>query len=162
MGLESVVEFMAAERDRIPAPDASYDGLVSEFIVYPSTAPTKIEQPEMGRVLHPGGRLILTDVIVTQPLPAEVKEELEIIGLDYLCEATMDEFRAWMDDAGLINVDVQDMTPTLQAVWEDRQEADRVASHRLGYSYLLDHPQYGLGKSIFYIYARGEKPKISP
>ncbi len=55
MGLEQVVEFFPAERDRIPMPDYSYDALVSEFIVYPTSIPTKIGQAEMARLLKPGG-----------------------------------------------------------------------------------------------------------
>ncbi len=104
--------------------------------------------------------MILTDVLVTKPLPVDVREELEIIGLDYLCEGTQEDFRQWMKSSGLVNVVVQDLTPTLQAVWEERRENDPSASHQVGYSYLLGHPQYGLGKAIFYIYVRGEKPKI--
>jgi ubiquinone/menaquinone biosynthesis C-methylase UbiE len=162
MGLEAIVEFQPAEQHHIPAPDASFDALVSEFIVYPTTVPAEISQAEMARVLKPGGRLILTEVLLTSPLPAEVREELEIIGLDYLCEATLDDFHTWMVSAGLEKVELQDLTPSVRALWEDRREADRALSHQQGYSYLLDHPEYALGKAIFYISARAEKPKINP
>ncbi|OGO63156.1 MAG: hypothetical protein A2030_09865 [Chloroflexi bacterium RBG_19FT_COMBO_50_10] len=64
-----------------------------------------------------------------------------------------------MVDAGLINVEVHDLTPTVQIVWEDRYAADLAATHQAGYSYLLDDQQIGLGKTIFYTYAHGEKPK---
>ena len=159
MGLDSMVEFIPAEMKHIPLVDATYDALVSEFIVYPTATPTQIGQPEMARVLKPGGRMILTNVIVTRPLPADVREKLEIIGLDYLCEGTPADFHKWMNEAGLINVAVLDLTTTLRSVWEARREVDRAPSHLAGYSYLLDHPQFGLGKAIFYVYVRGEKPE---
>jgi SAM-dependent methyltransferase len=159
MGLESMVEFIPAEMKHIPVPDATYDALVREFIVYPTAAPTQVSQPEMARVLKPGGKMILTDVIVTRPLPPEVREALEVVGLDYLCEGTQADFRTWMSQAGLINVAVLDLTPTLRTVWDARREADRATSHDTGYSYLLDHPQFGLGRAIFYVYVRGEKPE---
>ncbi len=159
MGLESMVEFQMAEKQRIPLPDSSFDGLVSEFIVYPTITPTEIGQPEMARVLAPGGKMILTDVIVSRPLPQEVRDELQAIGLDYLCEGTREDFQSWMTGAGLVNVEVLDLTPTVRKVWEDRRAADRTAAHQTGYSYLLDSPLYGLGEAIFYIYVRGEKPK---
>ncbi len=162
MGLIGMVEFLPAEKQHIPLPDATFDGLVSEFIVYPTSTPTEIGQTEMARVLKPGGRMILTDVIVTKPLPPAVREELQIIGLDYLCAGTSDDFRTWMTAAGLVNVVVMDLTPTLRAVWEDRREADRAATHQKGYSYLLDHPHFGLGQAIFYIYVHAEKPKNQP
>ena len=158
MGLESLVEFQPVEKQHIPLPDAVFDALVSEFIVYPTIAPTQIGQPEMARVLKPGGKMILTDVIVTKPLPPQVREELKMIGLDYLCEGTQADFRSWMEGAGLVNVEVLDLTPMVRTVWAVRREADLTDSHQLGYSYLLDHPEYGLGKSIYYVYIRGVKP----
>ena len=159
MGLEEMVEFIPAEKQHIPMPDASFDSLVSEFIVYPTATPTGIGQPEMARTLKPGGKMILTDVIVTKPLPQEVREELGLIGLDYLCEGTQDDFRHWMSGAGLVDVTLLDLTSILHSVWENRRETDRTVTHQLGYSYLLDDSHFGLGHAIFYIYVRGEKPK---
>jgi SAM-dependent methyltransferase len=159
MGLEGMVEFQPVGKQHIPMPDASYDGLVSEFIVYPTSTPTGIGQPEMARVLAPGGKIILTDVIVTIPLPPQVRQELAAIGLDYLCEATQEDFRSWMTGAGLINVDVLDLTSTVREVWENRRAGDLAAAHQQGYAYLLDGHRFGLGEAIRYIYVRGEKPK---
>ncbi len=159
MGLESMVEFLPAEVDRIPLPDASFDALVSDFIVYPSSTPTEIGQLEMARVLAPGGRMILTDVIVTAPLPTQVRQQLANIGLDYVCQATQDDFRSWMTAAGLIDVKLLDLTPTVQSVWEDRRVIDQSAFHQQAYSYLLDHQKNSLGKGLFYIYVRADKPK---
>ncbi len=159
MGLEGVVEFLPAEKHHIPLPDASFDGLVSEFIVYPTATPTEIRQPVMARVLAPGGKMILTDVIVTKPLTQEVRDALQVIGLDYLRESDTDDFKRWLTGAGLINVAVQDLTPTVRKVWEDRRGSDGVVTHQAGYSYLLDDHPLGLGQAIFYIYAHGEKPK---
>ncbi|NJD60223.1 MAG: hypothetical protein C3F13_03635 [Anaerolineales bacterium] len=158
MGLDGMVEFLPAEMDRIPMDEASFDAVVSEFIVYPTSSPTQISQVEMNRVLIPGGRMILTDVIVTKPIPQSVREDLEIIGLDTLCEGTQDEFRAWMAEAGLIHVEVADLTSILRPVWEERREADRAISHWQGYAYLLDDQDTRLGEAIYYIYVRGEKP----
>jgi ubiquinone/menaquinone biosynthesis C-methylase UbiE len=118
MGLEGVVEFLPVEKMHLPIDDGSYNALVSEFIVYPTSEPTEIGQPEMARVLVPGGRMILTDVIITRPLPQPVRHELSAIGLDYLCEATQDEFRSWMAEAGLTNIEVIDLTPVVRNAWE--------------------------------------------
>jgi ubiquinone/menaquinone biosynthesis C-methylase UbiE len=161
MGLEDMVEFLPTEMEPIPLEDAKYDSVVSESIVYPTTSPTQISQTEMARVMIPGGRIILTKVIVTKPFPDRVREELEIIGLDTLCEATKEDFRTWMVSAGLVNVEVTDLTSTLRSVWEDRRSTDRASSHEAGYAYLLDDPDTCMGEAIFYIYVRGDKPKIS-
>src|SRR4030042_5814495 len=43
MGLEGIVEFLPAELDHIPMPDASFDALVSAFIVSPTSTPRSEE-----------------------------------------------------------------------------------------------------------------------
>lgn len=159
MGLENLVEFLPAENQRISLPDAYADALVSEFIVHPSSAPTAIGQVEMARVLKPGGKIILTDVIVTRPVEPSVREAFQFIGLDYLCEATQADFRSWMEAAGLINFRIIDLTPTLRSVWENRRLADHISAHQTGYAYLLDEPEISLGSGIFYLYLSAEKPK---
>jgi len=159
MGLDQVVHFLPAEKDRIPLPDSSFDAVVSEFIVYPTSTPIDIGQVEMSRVLKPGGKMILTDVIATRPLPDYVRQELARIGLEYICDGIPGDFRRWMADAGLFNIEVRDLTSTVKMVWEDRSDTDMAISHQVGYSYLLEDPQVGLGKSISYIYVSGEKPK---
>lgn len=158
MGLENIVEFLPAEKQHIPLPDSSADALVSEFIVYPSSEPTEINQVEMARVLKPGGKIILTDVIVTRPLAQSVREALQFIGLGYLCETTQADFRSGMDEAGLVNLHFTDLTPTLRSVWENRRLADHASAHQAGYAYLLDDPEISLGNGIFYLYLNAEKP----
>jgi SAM-dependent methyltransferase len=162
MGLEGMVEFITTEKDRPPLEDSSYDALVSEFIVYPSSSPTEIGQTEMARVLTPGGKMVLTDVIVTRPIPSQVRQDLALIGLDYLREATPDDLRSGMADAGLVNIQLADLTSTVRQVWESRRETDLSISHQRGYSYLLDDGNFSLGEAIFYMYVRGEKPQLMP
>ena len=157
-GLGKVVSFQKAEINRIPLPDESVDALVSEFIVFPTPAPTQIGQPEMARVLKPGGRMVITDVIVTQPVSPEIRWELNAIGLDYLCEGTADDFRTWMQAAGLTGIEVLDLTSVVKAVWEGRRKRDPALEHRLGYSILLDDSPLRLGDGLFYIYVRGTRP----
>ncbi|WP_376791692.1 class I SAM-dependent methyltransferase [Thermoflexus sp.] len=157
-GLERIVEFHQAEKTRSPFPDSTFDALVSEFVVFPTPAPTEIGQPEMARVLKSGGLMALTDVIVVKPLPQDVRTELRNIGLDYLCEATQDDFLRWMEEAGLVETEVADLTPVVRRVWERRRQSVSKAEEPKGFTYLLDDPNFGLGSAIFYIYVRGKKP----
>jgi ubiquinone/menaquinone biosynthesis C-methylase UbiE len=156
-GLEGVVQFQKAEKHCLPFPDRTFDALVSEFIVYPAPLITEIGQPEMARVLKPGGKMILTDVIITKPLTEKSRDALKAIGLDYLCEATPDDFREWMQNAGLVNIEVLDFTPLLRKVWERRRERDASPGREAGYFTLLEDPALRLGEAIFYIYVQGEK-----
>ncbi len=157
-GLESIVEFYQAERTHILFPDSTFDALVSEFIVFPTPSPTEIGQPEMARVLKSGGIMALTDVIVVKPLPQDVRTELQNIGLDYLCEGTQDDFLRWMEEAGLVETEVVDLTPGVRRVWEKRRQSISRAEEPKGFTYLLDDSNFRLGDAIFYIYVRGKKP----
>lgn len=155
--LENIAEFRKAEKHHIPLPNEMFDALVSEFIIYPTTYPTEIGQQEMARVLKPGGKMVLTDVIITKPLPKELRSELRAIGLDYLCDGTKDDFQDLMEKAGLINVEVIDFTPAVKKVWEERRDQDTSPERRRGYSLLLEDPEFCVGESIFYICVRGKK-----
>jgi arsenite methyltransferase len=157
MGLEGTVEFLLADKDNLLVEDDTYDAVVSEIIIFPTDMPTNIGQGEMVRSLKPGGKLILTDVLVTRQLTEAEREDLALIGLDYLREATPDDFRGWMQKAGLIDVKVEDLNETLRPVWAAREEADLVMSHHKAYEALLYDPATRLGKVILYIYATGRK-----
>ncbi|MEW6229869.1 MAG: methyltransferase domain-containing protein [Bacillota bacterium] len=157
-GLSHLVEFRKAEKTRLAFPDNMFDRLISEFIIFPTPTPTEIGQPEMARVLKPGGKMVITDVIVTKPISPEVRKELNAIGLDYLCEGTAGDFRSWMQEAGLTDIEVKDFTPLVKAVWERRRNQDASPVHRTGYSLLLEDASLKLGEGTFYIYVRGTKP----
>ncbi len=156
-GLSDVLQFQKAEMYRLPFPDESFDALVSEFIVYPAAQITQIGQQEMARVLRPRGLMVLTDVITTTPLTEDLQRALRVVGLDYMCEATVDDFDEWMADAGLKDVTVTDFTLLLRSVWKRRRVRDPVPERRPAYAILLNTSRIGLGETFFYIYIRGEK-----
>ncbi len=144
------VEFHKAEKYKIPYSDNEFDALISEFIIFPTPTPTEIGQSEMARVLKKGGKLILTDVITTKKIPDHIRDEFRLLGLDYLCEATKDDFKEWITQAGLRNIEIVDLTPTIRSIWEEHSRSME------DYHYLLDS-EYAIGKAIFYIYVGGEK-----
>lgn len=65
---------------RLPFPDATFDVVVSNFVVHEVDTPQEREQMmrEMVRVLRPGGRLALVDFIFTR----ECVDILRRLGLD--------------------------------------------------------------------------------
>lgn len=149
------VRFDRALMDRIPYPDASFDGLVSEFIVYPTSQATDIGQPEMARVLRPGGVMTITDVIVPTEPPPQVRADLSAVGLDYLCVATPQDFREWMEQAGLVDIEVGDLTPIVRPVWKKRMQDQADAP---GATHPLASGPWSLGTGLRYIRVRGTKP----
>ncbi len=69
------VEFLKGRIEQIPLPDASVDVIISNCVINLSgDKPTVIA--EAMRVLKPGGRFAVSDVVVKGDAPAEVRENL--------------------------------------------------------------------------------------
>ncbi|MFX1283242.1 MAG: class I SAM-dependent methyltransferase [Promethearchaeota archaeon] len=151
------IKFQKARKTRIPLSDEKFDVLISEFIIFPTIMPTEIGQSEMVRILKPGGSIIITDVILTQPMPKELRKKLRAIGLDYLCEATQEDFKDWMLDAGLTEIKIVDFTPLVKSIWEKRRDQEISPEKNESYLLLLEDPVFKLGKSIFYTYVQARK-----
>jgi SAM-dependent methyltransferase len=75
-GVENV-EFLRGEIERIPLPDASVDVIISNCVINLST-----EKPraiaEAFRVLRPGGRFAVSDVVVRGAMPDAVRRSMEL------------------------------------------------------------------------------------
>lgn len=70
-GLEEQVVFLHGDAERLPVPDGAYDALVCECAL--CTFPGKrAAAAEFARVLRPGGRVGVTDVVVEGGLPREL------------------------------------------------------------------------------------------
>jgi arsenite methyltransferase len=95
-GLTAIVDVRAGLIEDLPVQSASVDVVISNGVV--NLAPNKRRVfDEIARVLRPGGRLYLADVIVARELELEVAEDLELwaarIG-GALTEAALQRFAA--------------------------------------------------------------------
>jgi SAM-dependent methyltransferase len=71
------VEFLKGEIENIPLPDNSVDVIISNCVINLSGAKDKVFREAL-RVLKPGGRFAVSDVIVRGEVPAEVRESMEL------------------------------------------------------------------------------------
>jgi ubiquinone/menaquinone biosynthesis C-methylase UbiE len=71
------VEFLRGEIEQIPLPDNSVDVIISNCVINLSGDKRRV-LAEAFRVLKPGGRFAVSDVVVRGDVPAEVKTSMEL------------------------------------------------------------------------------------
>ena len=71
------VEFLKGEIEAIPLPDNSVDVVISNCVINLSADKDRVIR-EAFRVLKPGGRFAVSDVIVRGPVPAEIRLSVEL------------------------------------------------------------------------------------
>jgi SAM-dependent methyltransferase len=71
------VEFLKGEIESIPLPDNSVDVIISNCVINLSGDKDRVMR-EAFRVLKPGGRFAVSDVIVRGEVPAEVRKSMEL------------------------------------------------------------------------------------
>ena len=70
-------EFVKGEIEAIPLPDASVDVIISNCVINLSADKDRV-LAEAFRVLKPGGRFAVSDVVVRGPVPAEIRRNMEL------------------------------------------------------------------------------------
>ena len=109
------VEFLKGEIEAIPLPDNSVDVIISNCVINLSTDKGQVVR-EAFRVLKPGGRFAVSDVVIRGELPAEVRRSMELwIG----CVAgalTEQQYQERLSEAGFEAIGIE---PTRVYEFED-------------------------------------------
>jgi len=71
------VEFLKGDIESIPLPDASVDVIISNCVINLSADKGQVLR-EAFRVLRPGGRFAVSDIVVRGEVPAEVRRSMEL------------------------------------------------------------------------------------
>src|SRR3954449_3792420 len=104
-GIENV-EFLKGEIESIPLPDNSVDVIVSNCVINLSADKDKVLR-EAFRVLKPGGRFAVSDVVTHGEIPPEVRESV-LLWVGCLAGALEEsEYRAKLAAAGFTAIDVE-------------------------------------------------------
>ena len=73
----SNVEFLKGAIENIPLPDSSVDVIISNCVINLSGDKDRVLR-EAFRVLRPGGRFAISDVVVRGEVPAEIRKSMEL------------------------------------------------------------------------------------
>ena len=100
------VEFLKGEIESIPLPDSSVDVIISNCVINMSADKGRVLR-EAFRVLKPGGRFAVSDVVVSGEVPEEVKRSMEL-WIGCVAGALQDtEYQSLLREAGFENVDIE-------------------------------------------------------
>jgi SAM-dependent methyltransferase len=104
-GVENV-EFLKGDIEAVPLPDASVDVVISNCVINLSADKREVFR-EMYRVLKPGGRIAVSDVVVSGTMPPEMRQSAELWAGCVAGALEDAEFARLLLDAGFEEVAVE-------------------------------------------------------
>lgn len=127
------VEFRLGEIEHLPVADSSVDVIISNCVINLSLDKKQVFK-EAFRVLKPGGRLSITDVVAIKQIPQNIKQDLELIagcigGAEYI-----EEIRKMLQEAGFRNIRLEPKANSREIVksWAPGKNIeDLVASYNI-------------------------------
>ena len=104
-GVENV-EFLKGEIENIPLPDNSVDVIISNCVINLSADKDRVLR-EAFRVLRPGGRFAVSDVVVSGDVPDEIRRNMEL-WIGCIAGALPDsEYVRKLANAGFHDIDIE-------------------------------------------------------
>jgi ubiquinone/menaquinone biosynthesis C-methylase UbiE len=131
MGTQNV-EFRLGEIENLPVADNTADIIMSNCVINLSPEKLKVYR-EAFRILKSGGRLAISDIVATAPLPADIQQNLALVSACVGGAATIDDTTRMLQEAGFegINITAKDESRKLISQWapgENKNAGDYVVS----------------------------------
>ncbi len=128
MGAKNV-EFRLGEIEHLPVADNSVDIIMSNCVI--NLSPDKLSvYRDAFRVLKPGGRLAIADIVATAPLPEKVQKDMALVSACIGGAATIDDTKEMLREAGFVEIKVEpkDKSRELIRAW-DPNKSDSAADY---------------------------------
>ena len=109
------VEFLKGEIENIPLPGAAVDVIISNCVINLSADKRQVLK-EAFRVLRPGGRFAVSDVVCRGEIPSAVRRSMELWVGCIAGALEENEYRRLLADAGFVDIDIE---PTRIYAFED-------------------------------------------
>lgn len=100
-----MVEFRLGEIENLPVADNTANVIISNCVINLSPNKARVFQ-EAYRILKPGGRLAISDVVASCELPDEMKNDLELYSGCMAGASLIHELETFMADAGFNDIKI--------------------------------------------------------
>ena len=126
------VEFRLGEIEHLPVADNSTDIIMSNCVINLSPDKPGVYR-DAYRILKPGGRLAISDIVAIAPLPEEIQQNLALVSACVGGAATIDDTRAMLAEVGFENIKItpKDQSRELISEWtpgDSKNAGDYVVS----------------------------------
>lgn len=115
----SNVEFRLGEIEHLPMADASVDVVISNCVINLSPDKPQVYR-EIARVLRPGGRIAVSDIVLKKPLPEAIRTDAEALVGCVAGALLIDELRAIIAENGLVDAALVEKPGYVQAMEESK------------------------------------------
>jgi arsenite methyltransferase len=126
-GLDNV-EFLDGQIEAIPLPDDSVDVVLSNCVINLSPDQARVWK-EIARVLKPGGRVSISDMVLLRPIPEKLRQDVEALVGCISGASLKTDVERMMGEAGLVDVT---LVPKAGAVEAMLPSDDPMLKHLLG------------------------------
>ncbi|MGQ8336755.1 arsenite methyltransferase [Sunxiuqinia sp. A32] len=124
------VEFRLGEVENLPIADSTADVIISNCVINLSPEKQKVFN-EAFRVLKPGGRLAISDVVSLKELPEKVKSDMELYGACISGASSIETITKMLEEAGFSDIRIRPKEESKEVIKDwDRENnfADYVIS----------------------------------
>ena len=111
------VEFRLGEIEHLPVADNSADIIMSNCVINLSPDKSAVYR-DIFRVLKPGGRLAISDIAATSPLPNEIQKDLALVSACIGGAATLEDIEKMLRQAGFQDVKISPKNVSKETISE--------------------------------------------
>ncbi len=108
-------EFRLGEIEHLPVADATVDVVISNCVINLSPDKPRVFR-ETWRVLKPGGRLAISDVVASAELPESIRNDPYLHSACVAGASLVSELEGWLEQAGFVKILIQPKNDSLDFI----------------------------------------------
>ncbi len=109
------ISFRKGQIEHLPVENDSVDRVLSNCVVNLSPEKATVWR-ESFRVLKPGGRLVISDIVASAPLPGSLREQFDLACGCVAGAAAIEQVRADLEAAGFVEVRIEPLETTRRPI----------------------------------------------